>query len=194
MPNYGEPTYWDHRYKTQKGKTFDWLEDYSSLRPVLGNLVGRDHSILHLGCGNAELSEEMYDDGYRNSVNIDISNICIAEMKERSKHRVGMQWLEMDAMDMSFEDETFDIVIDKSTLDAILCGNDSFLNAAKMIMEVQRVLKTGGLYVVISYGSPQNRYFHFVRPHLSFQYNCFILYSKKPQGEKLHEFETVLNS
>ena len=26
-----------------------------------------------LGCGNSKLSEEMYDDGYRNIVNIDVS-------------------------------------------------------------------------------------------------------------------------
>ena len=188
MPNYGEPTYWDRRYINQKGKTFDWLEDYTTLAPVLDNLVGRDHSILHLGCGNAELSEDMYDDGYRNMVNIDISKICIEEMTERNKHRLGMKWMVMDAMDMKFEDETFDIVIDKSTLDAILCGNESFLNAAKMIMEVQRVLKTGGLYIVISYGNPENRYFHFLRDHLSFQYNCFVLSTKK---EKMHEVDTV---
>ena len=61
-----------------------------------------------------------------------------------------------------FRDESYDIVIEKSTLDAILCGDKSFLNAAKMLKEVQRVLKTGGLYIIISYGSPDNRLFHLV--------------------------------
>jgi EEF1A lysine methyltransferase 4 len=68
-----------------------------------------------------------------------------------------------DALDMNqFRDESYDIVIEKSTLDAILCGDKSFLNAAKMLKEVQRVLKTGGLYIIISYGSPDNRLFHLV--------------------------------
>lgn len=31
MPNYGDLKYWEERYKNQKNKTFDWLEDYSSL-------------------------------------------------------------------------------------------------------------------------------------------------------------------
>ena len=37
-----------------------------------------------------------------------------------------------------------------------------------MIKEVQRVLKTGGNYFVISYGKPDNRVLHFERPNLDF--------------------------
>lgn len=48
------------------------------------------------------------------------------------------------------------------TLDAILCGKRSFMNAAVMLKEVQRVLKTGGIYIAISYGNPQSRFGHFV--------------------------------
>lgn len=39
----------------------------------------------------------------------------------------------MDVMDLKFDDESFDLVLDKSTLDAILCGNHSFVNAAAMV-------------------------------------------------------------
>ena len=35
-----------------------------------------------------------------------------------------------------YENETFDIAIDKSTIDALLCGNEAFLNVAKMTNEV----------------------------------------------------------
>jgi ubiquinone/menaquinone biosynthesis C-methylase UbiE len=80
-----------------------------------------------------------------------------------------MKWMVADALNMpEFKDESYDVIIEKSTLDAILCGDKSFLNAAKMLKEVQRVLKTGGLYVVISYGSPENRLFHLVNFHLAF--------------------------
>ena len=37
-----------------------------------------------------------------------------------------MTWLVMDALKMTFEDNEFDAVIDKSTIDAILCGKSSF--------------------------------------------------------------------
>jgi ubiquinone/menaquinone biosynthesis C-methylase UbiE len=34
-------------------------------------------------------------------------------MKERHVSREKMQWLEMDILDLKFEDESFDLVIDK---------------------------------------------------------------------------------
>ena len=68
----------------------------------------------------------------------------------------------MDIRDLKYEDNYFDLVIDKSTLDSILCGEKSFLNTAIVTKEIQRVLKAGGIYLVISYGTPENRMFHFV--------------------------------
>ena len=42
----------------------------------------------------------------------------------------------MNALDMKFEDQSFDCILDKSTIDAILCGDYSFYNTAKMLNEV----------------------------------------------------------
>ena len=67
----------------------------------------------------------------------------------------------MDIRDMNYESGFFDIVIDKSTIDALLCGEDAFLNTAKMLKECQRVLKVGGSYMGVSYGYPENRCFHY---------------------------------
>lgn len=47
-----------------------------------------------------------------------------------------MKWLVGDVLNLDFTDSQFDTVIDKSTLDAILCGELSFYNAAKMIAQV----------------------------------------------------------
>ncbi len=68
----------------------------------------------------------------------------------------------MDIRDMKYEAYNFDCVIDKSTMDALLCGDQSFINVAIMMKEVQRVLKTGGIYLIISYGLPENRIAHLV--------------------------------
>lgn len=115
MPNYGDPNYWDDRYKNQNKTTFDWLENYETLKPLLENLIDRSHRILNIGCGNAELTEDMYDDGYEDIWNMDISEIVIEQMKERNKHRSGMVWEYGDALNMKYEDEFFDVVLDKST-------------------------------------------------------------------------------
>ena len=35
MPNYGDATYWDERYRTQKNTTFDWLEGWADLKEIV---------------------------------------------------------------------------------------------------------------------------------------------------------------
>lgn len=186
MPQYGEPDYWDKRYSNQKEKTFDWLENWESLKPIIWNLIDKDSKILMLGWGNALLSQDMYDDGYKNIHNIDISSVVIDNMRERNLERSEMTWEVMDVTNMSYQDETFDIAIDKSTIDALLCGDCSFLNVARMTKEVQRILKTNGYYFVISYGHPDNRTLHFTRPHLDFVLECGKVYPVdwKTESEK----------
>ena len=117
----------------------------------------------------------MYIDGYQNIVNVDISEIVIEQMKDRNSKKKNMTWLVMDCLKMDFIDGEFDAVIDKSTIDAILCGEYSFYNTAKMLNEVQRVLKHGGIYMSISYGKPETRVFHFKREHLDFGLECYVL-------------------
>eukprot|EP00356_Strombidium_inclinatum_P012707 CAMPEP_0170490806 /NCGR_PEP_ID=MMETSP0208-20121228/9574_1 /TAXON_ID=197538 /ORGANISM="Strombidium inclinatum, Strain S3" /LENGTH=94 /DNA_ID=CAMNT_0010766261 /DNA_START=292 /DNA_END=576 /DNA_ORIENTATION=- len=73
----------------------------------------------------------------------------------------------MDVCDLKYPDNYFDVVIDKSTIDAILCGDNAFLNTAIMLKEGQRVLKVDGKYIAISYGKPSTRSFHFERKFLS---------------------------
>ena len=128
-----------------------------------------------LGCGNAAFSEQMYDDGYKNIFNIDISKSVIDYMQKRNEKRSGMQWLEMDVRKLAFDDNYFDLLIDKSTIDALLCGRFSYCNVAYMMNESQRVLKVGGCYMAISYGCPENRLLHFEREHLSFDISIFTI-------------------
>jgi ubiquinone/menaquinone biosynthesis C-methylase UbiE len=97
-------------------------------------------------------------------------------MKDRnSTRRSHMKWETMDCRDLKYNDEFFDMVLDKSTIDALLCGSFAYLNVAIMLKECQRVLKTGGYYVAISYGVPQNREFHFMREHLNFSLKTYSL-------------------
>lgn len=78
-----------------------------------------------------------------------------------------MKYEVMDVCDMTYEDNYFDVVIDKSTMDALLCIPNAFLNIAKMKKEAIRVLKPNGVYLSITFGRPENRDFHYIRPHLS---------------------------
>ncbi|XP_027908715.1 EEF1A lysine methyltransferase 4 isoform X2 [Vigna unguiculata] len=73
--------------------------------------------------------------------------------------------LQMDVRDMSlFPDESFDGVIDKGTLDSLMCGTDAPISASQMLAEVCRLLKPGGTYILITYGDPTVRMPHLSRP------------------------------
>jgi len=115
-----------------------------------------DH-ILMVGAGNSRLTEDMYDDGYTSIANIDISKVVMDQMIERHKEKTTLTWQVMNACSLDFPDDTFDVVIDKGTVDSILCGEGSTGNVAKLLNEVQRTSKPNGCYIMISYGIPDNR-------------------------------------
>lgn len=93
MPNYGDAQYWEDRYKSSNGKTFDWLEDYNTLKTIITDLkfAKKTSKVINLGCGNSVFCEDMYDDGYINILNIDISKNVIEIMKKRNQKRPLMK-------------------------------------------------------------------------------------------------------
>ena len=114
-------------------------------------------------------------------------------MKQRNQElRPEIVWEVMDICDMKdLKDNTFDFVFDKSTIDALLCGENSFVNVAKMLKETQRVLKPGGNYFAVSYGKPESRSFHLEQAFLSFDIREFVMFDEaavtsKEKEEKTH--------
>ncbi|KAF8916177.1 hypothetical protein CPB85DRAFT_1273425 [Mucidula mucida] len=90
---YGTKDYWDRRYQARSmsffasesdGGSFDWFKSYAEIAPLFRDLIpNKTWRILMLGCGNSTLSQDMYDDGYRNIVNVDYSAVVIDQMKQR---------------------------------------------------------------------------------------------------------------
>ncbi|KAL8171500.1 hypothetical protein V2J09_023304, partial [Rumex salicifolius] len=173
--DYGDPQYWDVRY-VKEANSFDWYQQYSALRPLLRKFIPTSSSILMVGCGNAVISEDMVKDGYEEIVNVDISSVAIDIMKRKYEHIPQLKYLQMDARDMNvFTDESFDSVIDKGTLDALMCGADALTSSSQMLNEVSRfktfcntfdlnglnrpnrLLKPGGFYILVTYGDPTVR-------------------------------------
>ncbi|GLT60244.1 hypothetical protein SLA2020_330170 [Shorea laevis] len=155
---YGETWYWNNRYGNESGP-FDWYQKYPSLAPLIRLYVPHNHQrILVVGCGNSAFGEGMVDDGYQEVVNVDISSVVIKAMQNKYQSRPQLKYVEMDVRDMgAFEAGSFDAVIDKGTLDSILCGNNCRENATRMLEEVGRVLKDNGVYILITYGAPSYR-------------------------------------
>jgi ubiquinone/menaquinone biosynthesis C-methylase UbiE len=72
-------------------------------------------------------------------------------------------------MGMKYENESFDICLDKGVMDAIMCERGDVWKVApevaeavdKMCSEISRILKPGGSYIYITFGQP-----HFRKPLL----------------------------
>lgn len=75
----------------------------------------------------------MYDDGYEHIDNIDISSVVIEQMKVRNSSRKSMTYKEMDARDLKFQNDFYDLVVDKSTIDSLLCGEQAYYSVSLMI-------------------------------------------------------------
>ncbi|KAF8398344.1 hypothetical protein HHK36_017271 [Tetracentron sinense] len=174
--NYGDALYWDTRYVQEAGP-FDWYQRFFALRPFVRKFIPSSSSrVLMVGCGNAVMSEDMVKDGYEDIINIDISSVVIDMMRKKYADIPQLKYMQMDVRDMSFfPDESFDSVIDKGTLDSLMCGTDAPISAAQMLGEVSRLLKPGGVYMLITYGDPTVRIPHLNRPVYSWKIILYII-------------------
>ncbi|KAK4405424.1 eEF1A lysine and N-terminal methyltransferase [Sesamum angolense] len=140
--------------------TFDWYQKYppSPSPPPLHSSTPTTQFSSSAVAIPATFSEGMVDDGYDEVVNIDISSVVIEAMQKKYVNRPQLKYMKMDVRDMrAFDTRSFAAVIDKGTLDSLLCGHNSRQNAGKMLEEVWRVLKDKGVYILITYGSPAYR-------------------------------------
>jgi len=90
-------------------------------------------------------------------VNVDISPVVIEQMRlTNSQPRQSWEVADCRAMPQ-FANESFTSVIDKGTLDAVLCSSHGQADTQSYVNEVHRVLAPGGVFLLISLAQPQAR-------------------------------------
>ncbi|XP_007550641.1 eEF1A lysine and N-terminal methyltransferase [Poecilia formosa] len=142
--------YWERFFKKRGERAFEWYGDYNKLCGVLHKYIKVQDKVLVVGCGNSELSEQLYDVGYKHLTNIDISETVVAHMNQRNaERRPDLTFHQVDATQTPYEDASFQAALDKGTLDAMASEEEGAL-ARRMITEVGRVLKVGGRYVCVT--------------------------------------------
>lgn len=68
---------------------------------MLHKYIKTQDNVLVVGCGNSQLSADMYDVGYHNIVNIDISDTVIKQMIDKNQQqRPQMKFLKMDVLNV----------------------------------------------------------------------------------------------
>lgn len=97
----------------------------------------------------------------------------------------------MDVLKMTYPDSSFDIVLDKGTMDALFVDKDPWEQydpeIAQMCHEISRVIRPGGLYVMITFDQP-----HFRKPHLLRQEYQWTLEDLLTIGESFPYFMYIL--
>lgn len=150
-----DKAYWDRFFIERGSSAFEWYGTYRELQPLITQYIpDKSSRILSIGCGNSEFSHEMYDDGYQSMVNLDYSEVVINEMIKKNQNlsnnianiRPHMSWQVGDMTNMKehYADASFDIVLDKGALDALMSVDDpeTHKKAKLMFQEIKRVLKT----------------------------------------------------
>ncbi|XP_010694725.2 uncharacterized protein LOC104907486 [Beta vulgaris subsp. vulgaris] len=173
--NYGDALYWDARY-IQEAASFDWYQRYSALRPFVRKFIPTSSRVLMVGCGNAVMSEDMVKDGYEEIMNVDISTVAIDMMRRKHAHIPQLKYMQMDVRDMTFfPDNSFGSVVDKGTLDSLMCGTEAPFSASRMLGEINRLLKPGGVYMLITYGDPSARMPHLNRSVYNWKIELYLI-------------------
>nr|BAN21077.1 conserved hypothetical protein [Riptortus pedestris] len=150
---FSKADYWEAFFKHRGNRTFEWYGEYPELCSYLHKYIKTKDKILVTGCGNSKISEDLYDVGYRQITNIDISKLVIKQMKANNdSKRPELIFEEMDATNMSFDKEMFTVVFDKGTFDALMPDENksTVTNVTKYLEEIDRVLRIGGRYIVVT--------------------------------------------
>ncbi|PVD22484.1 hypothetical protein C0Q70_18298 [Pomacea canaliculata] len=136
--------YWNSFFRKRGQKAFEWYGEFTELCGIFHKYIKLSDRVLMVGCGNSRLSEEMYDVGYHSIANIDISDIVIKQMREKNaKQRLEMTFEKMDVTQMTYNDSSFSVALDKGTLDALAVDQEEkTLETVKaMFNEIDRIVE-----------------------------------------------------
>jgi ubiquinone/menaquinone biosynthesis C-methylase UbiE len=149
---------WEDRYTHSHDARSDWLVSFEALRPTLLKLLRPDSEIVDLGCGTSDLLDSLSDEGFLHLTGVDFSSALVTA--ERDRHatlRSHVEFICADCTELPLPSACADACIDKGLLDTVLTGETSFVRAALCVREAHRILRPGGVFLVVSHSPPDHR-------------------------------------
>ncbi|KAI9261482.1 hypothetical protein BDA99DRAFT_511471 [Phascolomyces articulosus] len=164
--------YWESRF--DKENHFEWLSTWSALHSHIEPYLDPNEPILHLGCGNSTMAFDVADSGYPYVVNVDYAQNVIQHMKsitdtQRYPHiswraadclqPIGKQLLEEDEAVVTDDNDAtknveYTVVIDKSLIDCIACGDtDDLVHQKTLANNIMSVTRPQGVWISLSFSS-----------------------------------------
>lgn len=162
--NFGRQEYWNEVY--QKESNYSWYAGWDELEPFCNEFFeDTEKKILIPGVGNDAALVGMYDAGYHHLTAMDYAPEGIERCRDmlgparirNSDDDKGVELLVADARDLKgvLEDDSFDCILEKGTLDAIYLSGGKNKEEANKNMELAfeeltRCLKPGGIFMSIT--------------------------------------------
>eukprot|EP01023_Acetabularia_acetabulum_P066065 TRINITY_DN8848_c1_g1_i2.p1 TRINITY_DN8848_c1_g1~~TRINITY_DN8848_c1_g1_i2.p1 ORF type:complete len:222 (-),score=21.31 TRINITY_DN8848_c1_g1_i2:55-720(-) len=133
---YASAEYWDQRFKEEEER--EWCQQYEDFKHLLQPLLKPTDLILIVGCGNSKLGE--------------------------LQSTQQMQWICCNMLNLPFRINTFDVIIEKGTLDVWFTEDSAWNVSARAQLRMQNTLdeifnclKIGGNFVSITFSDPYFR-------------------------------------
>jgi hypothetical protein len=165
--DYDEQNYWNDRYKTQSKRkkvddndddhTNEWYFSYSDISDVLKSYLKQFHRhspVLDIGCGLSKVFDEFSNDHFTGPfIGIDYSSVVIDRCNKMKKNKKNYSYLTIDMMQKlkpSLPINSFGLIIDKATTDAILCNKFHLSTISNMYEHVSNFLCSNGIFIIIT--------------------------------------------
>lgn len=104
--------------------------------------------VLDVACGTGDLSLELQKNAKAKIIGTDFCRPMLEIASDKTeKNELSIPYVEADGMNLSFAAETFDAV-------TIAFGLRNFSNWKEGLIELHRVLKTGGKLVILEFSAP----------------------------------------
>ena len=162
--DYSSQGFWEQRYANKpKGGVCEWYFSLETLLPLMrsANLLSEEEEdgkrtidVLEIGCGDAPLLPALPLGMARGRrVAIDFSAHVIEKLLKEAPSSSSCEFLVEDARRMrTFAAHSFDLLIDKGTLDAMLCDPRlGARNVRQIFQQVTRIMRPTGAFLIVSH-------------------------------------------
>ncbi|KAK0400340.1 hypothetical protein QR680_003454 [Steinernema hermaphroditum] len=157
VDEFAKPEFWENFNK--QTNEFEWYGSYADLKKNVSKYMKPTDRYLQIGCGNSNLASDMFDAGFKNITSIDIDEKSIKAQNAKNVNRSSLIFKKCSVDNISEEDSSFNVVVDKGTLDALLPKGDAknveYTVVEGYFDEVVRVLKPLGLFLIVTLAQEQ---------------------------------------